>query len=69
LKEPDTFLCGYLLKDKIEKAAHHAQAAHGHSQKAKDHANKASEKYAEKAGSMKSEGNQKEMAGTANGRN
>ena len=52
----------------FEKAAHHAQAAHGHHQKAKEHSNRASEKYAEKAGSMKNEGNQREMQGAGNGR-
>jgi hypothetical protein len=51
-----------------EKAASHAQAAHGHQQKAKEHAGKASEKYAEKVGSMKKEGKEKEMHESSNGR-
>jgi hypothetical protein len=50
-----------------DKVAHYVQADHGHQIKANEHANKASKKYAEKTGSKKKEGKDKEMRETSNG--
>jgi hypothetical protein len=51
-----------------EKAAHHPQAAQGHQQKAKEHSGKAASKYAEKAGTMKSEDENEMEETSSNGR-
>jgi hypothetical protein len=59
----------YASEGNHEKAAQHAQAAQGHSRKAQDYSNRAAEKYAEKAGTLKSEGNQKEMHRAGNSHN
>jgi len=62
----------YASEGNHERAAHHAQAAHGHQSKAKEHAGKASTKYAERAGTMKSDDmDEREMehSNSENGRN